>query len=124
VSPLGFRTFPLPVATLVTISGEVDIATVAELREHLRAIPDRHTVVEMSGVALLSAAGLTVLLELQDRLARPESSRSTRRKAGPFSRSSDCSPTRRQLKVRGTSGCRTVPVATHGYPGGWLTNDG
>jgi hypothetical protein len=57
-----------------------------------------------------------------DRL--PESSRSTRRKADPFSRSSDCSPTRRQLKVRGTSGCRTVPVATHGYPRGWLTIDG
>jgi anti-anti-sigma factor len=70
VSTLVVRAFPTPVATLVTISGEVDIATVGELREHLLAIPDRHTVLEMSGVALLSAAGLTVLLELQDRLAR------------------------------------------------------
>jgi anti-anti-sigma factor len=70
VSMLVVRTFPMPVATLVAISGEVDIATVAELREHLRAIPGRHTVVEMSGVELLSAAGLTALLELRDRLAR------------------------------------------------------
>ena len=70
MSTLVVHTFPMPVATLVTISGEVDIATVAGLREHLRAIPGRHTVVEMSGVELLSAAGLTVLLELQDRLAR------------------------------------------------------
>jgi anti-anti-sigma regulatory factor len=57
VSTLVVRAFPTPVATLVTISGEVDIATVGELREHLLAIPDRHTVLEMSGVALLSAAG-------------------------------------------------------------------
>ena len=70
MSTLVVRTFPMPVATLVTISGEVDIATVAELRKHLRAIPGRHTVLEMSGVELLSAAGLTALLELQDRLAR------------------------------------------------------
>ena len=56
MSPLGVRTFPLPVATLVTISGEVDIATVAELREHLLAIPGRHPGVEMSG--LLSRGGV------------------------------------------------------------------
>ncbi len=66
--PLLVRTFPMPVATLATIAGEVDIATVAQLRGQLDTIPDRSTVVEMSEVTLLSAAGVTVLLDLQDRL--------------------------------------------------------
>jgi anti-anti-sigma factor len=69
VSSLVVRTFPTPVATLVTIAGEVDITTVAELRGQLDAMPDRDTVVEISEVTLLSAAGMSVLLELQDRLA-------------------------------------------------------
>jgi anti-sigma B factor antagonist len=62
----------MPMATLVTIAGEVDIVTVPELRGHLLALPERSTVVEMSEVGLLSAAGLTVLLDLQDRLARAD----------------------------------------------------
>jgi anti-sigma B factor antagonist len=69
VPSLVVRTFPMPPATLVTIAGDVDIATVARLRGHLDAIPDRDTVVEMSEVTLLSAAGMRVLLDLQDRLA-------------------------------------------------------
>jgi hypothetical protein len=34
------RTVPMPVATLVTIAGEVDIATVGVFRRHLLAVPD------------------------------------------------------------------------------------
>lgn len=69
MASLLIRTFPMPAATLVTVAGEVDISTVAQLRGRLDTVPDRHTVVEMSDVALLSAAGVTVLLDLQDRLA-------------------------------------------------------
>jgi anti-anti-sigma factor len=60
---------PTPAATLVTVSGEVDLATVAQFRERLDAAPDCDAVLEMSDVALLSAVGLRVLLDLQDRLA-------------------------------------------------------
>jgi len=56
-------------ATLVTIVGEVDLATVAQFRERLDTAPDCDAVLEMSDVALLSAVGLRVLLDLQDRLA-------------------------------------------------------
>jgi anti-anti-sigma factor len=69
VPSLVVRTFPMPVVTLVTIAGEVDIATIAQLRGQLDAIPDRNTVVEMSQVTLLSAAGVAALLDLQHRLA-------------------------------------------------------
>jgi anti-anti-sigma factor len=60
---------PTPAATLVTVSGEVDLATVAQFRERLDTAPDCDAVLEMSDVALLSAVGLRVLLDLQDRLA-------------------------------------------------------
>jgi anti-sigma B factor antagonist len=69
VTSLVVRTFPMPGATLVTIAGEVDIATVAQLRWQLDAIPARNTVLELSELMLLSAAGVRVLLDLQDRLA-------------------------------------------------------
>jgi anti-sigma B factor antagonist len=68
VSPLLIRTFPTPVATVVNIAGEIDIAAVTELRGQLDALPDRNTVVDMSEVTLLSATGMSVLLEWQDRL--------------------------------------------------------
>jgi anti-anti-sigma factor len=60
---------PTPAATLVAILGEVDLATVAQFRERLDLVADRDVVMEMSGVALLSAVGLRALLDLQDRLA-------------------------------------------------------
>ncbi len=60
---------PTPAATLVTVSGEVDLTTVAQFRERLDTAPDCDAVMEMSDVALLSAVGLRVLLDLQDRLA-------------------------------------------------------
>jgi len=69
VTSLVVDIVPTPAATLVTIFGEADLATVAHLRERLSTVPDRDAVVEMSELALLSAVGLKVLLDLQDRLA-------------------------------------------------------
>lgn len=56
--------------TLVTMAGEIDIASAPMLRRRLLALPGASTVVELSGVRLLSAAGLTELVGLRDRLAR------------------------------------------------------
>jgi anti-anti-sigma factor len=58
--------------TLVTVSGEIDLATVGELRRHLQALPACSTVLDLSGVSLLSASGVTELLRLHDRLARAD----------------------------------------------------
>jgi anti-sigma B factor antagonist len=56
--------------TVVTVTGAIDLATAPQLRSRLDAVPDRGTVVDLAGVTLLAAAGVTVLLGLQDRLAR------------------------------------------------------
>jgi len=56
--------------TLVTIAGEVDLATVPVLRRHLHALPERSTVLDLSGVQFLSAAGVTELIDLHARLMR------------------------------------------------------
>jgi anti-sigma B factor antagonist len=58
--------------TLVTVAGEIDIAKVPTLRRHLLALPDCSTILELSGVQLLSAAGLTELVNLLDRLTRAD----------------------------------------------------
>jgi anti-anti-sigma factor len=58
-----------PPVTLVTIFGEVDLATIAQFRECLETLPDHDTVIELSDVALLSAVGMRALLDRQDRLA-------------------------------------------------------
>jgi anti-anti-sigma factor len=74
--PLEFRTVPAdlsaPDVTLLVVAGEIDIATAPQLRDHLGSLPDRHTVVDLSGVTLLGAAGLTVLLDLKHRLDRAD----------------------------------------------------
>jgi anti-sigma B factor antagonist len=57
---------------LITIAGEIDIATVPALRRHLLALPPCSTVLELSGVQLLSAAGLTELVNLRDRLTNAD----------------------------------------------------
>lgn len=56
--------------TLVTIAGEIDLVTAPALRRHLLALPERSTVLELSGVRLLSAAGLAELVDLNARLTR------------------------------------------------------
>jgi anti-sigma B factor antagonist len=58
--------------TVVTVTGEIDIATVPALRRHLLSLPDCSTILDLSGVQLLSAAGLTELVDLRDRLVRAD----------------------------------------------------
>ncbi len=56
--------------TVVTVTGEIDIATAPALRRHLLSLPGCGTVLDLSGVPLLCAAGLTELVDLHDRLTR------------------------------------------------------
>ena len=58
--------------TLVAVAGEIDIATVTTLRRHLLSLPDCSTILDLSEVSLLSAAGLTALVDLHDRLTRAD----------------------------------------------------
>ncbi len=75
MSPLLVRTLPTGVPlTLVAVVGEIDIASVPALRRHLLALPDTSTILELSGVDLLSAAGLTEVVDLRDRLAGVDAS--------------------------------------------------
>ncbi len=60
--------------TLVTVAGEIDLATAPVLRHHLHALPERSTVLELSGVRFLSAAGVTELVDLHARLTRADAS--------------------------------------------------
>ena len=59
---------PAPTATLVRVCGVVDLASIAQFRDRLETLPGRDTVMEVSEVGLLCAAGLGVLLDLQGRL--------------------------------------------------------
>ncbi len=69
------RTLPTGVPlTPVAVVGEIDIASVPALRRHLLALPDTSTILELSGVDLLSAAGLTEVVDLRDRLAGVDAS--------------------------------------------------
>lgn len=65
---IRIRTAPAP--TLVTVAGEIDVLTAPQLRDQVRTLPDVDVVLDISGVRLLAAAGLRVLLDLQDRRAR------------------------------------------------------
>ena len=71
MTQLVLRSSALPISpdtTVASVAGEIDISTVPELHEFLLRIPCRNTIVEMSGVTLLGAAGLAELLELRERL--------------------------------------------------------
>ena len=65
---IHIRTAPAP--TLVTVAGEIDVLTASELRDQVSILPDGDIVLDFSGVRLLAAAGLRVLLDLHDRRAR------------------------------------------------------
>ncbi|MGN9840288.1 STAS domain-containing protein [Nonomuraea sp. H19] len=60
----------------VTVAGELDIATIEQLRSHLLQLLQeaRHgnvaVVVEVSGLSFIDAAGLGVLVSVQDHAAR------------------------------------------------------
>lgn len=62
------RTIPAP--TLVTVAGEIDMLTAPQLRDRVLPLPDDDLVLDISGVRLCAAAGLRVMLDLQDRRAR------------------------------------------------------
>ena len=69
MSALLVRTsIPQVPPTLVTVAGDIDIASAPALHRHLLSLPDCSTILELSGVQLLSAAGLTELVDLRDRL--------------------------------------------------------
>jgi anti-sigma B factor antagonist len=71
MSALLVRTsVPQAVPTLVTVAGEIDIASAPSLRGQLLSLPACSTILDLSGVQLLSAAGLTELVDLRDRLTR------------------------------------------------------
>jgi anti-anti-sigma factor len=62
------RTTPIPI--VVTVAGEIDMSTAPQLRDQVRTLPDGDVVLDISEVRLLAAAGLSVLLDLQDRRAQ------------------------------------------------------
>lgn len=69
MSALLVRTSSAPAPpTVVTVAGEIDIASAPLLRSCLLSVPDCSTILELSGVPLLSAAGLTELVDLHTRL--------------------------------------------------------
>ena len=73
MSALLIRTsIPQAPPTLVTVAGDIDIASAPSLRCHLLSVPESSTVLDLSGVQLLSAAGLTELVDLRDRLTRAD----------------------------------------------------
>jgi len=73
MSALLIRTaIPQAPPTLVTVAGDIDIASAPSLRRHLLSVPECSTVLDLSGVQLLSAAGLTELVDLRDRLTRAD----------------------------------------------------
>jgi anti-sigma B factor antagonist len=73
MSALLIRTsIPQAPPTLVTVAGDIDIASAPSLRRHLLSVPESSTVLDLSGVQLLSAAGLTELVDLRDRLTRAD----------------------------------------------------
>ena len=97
--------------TLVTLAGEIDIGSVSTLRRHLGALSNDSTIVDMSGVRLLSAAGVTELAALRDRLAHVDKSLALAA-ARPL--------VRRILAITGLGGTvlvtDTVDAATHLIP--------
>jgi anti-sigma B factor antagonist len=70
VSALILQVRTAPVPTLVAIAGEIDLLTAPQFRDELDALPDGDVVLDLSGVRFLAAAGLSVLLDLQDRQTR------------------------------------------------------
>jgi anti-sigma B factor antagonist len=93
------RTIPAPV--LVTVAGEIDLLTAPQLRDNLRPLPDDDLILDISGVRLCSAAGLHVLLDLQNH----------RKRAGAqLVLAAPSASVRRVLCVTGLD--KTLPIAT------------
>lgn len=114
MSVLLVQVFPAQASpTLVTVAGEIDSASAPRLRRRLLALPDGGTIVELSGVRLMSAAGLTELVGLRDRLARA---------GAPLALAGARPPVRRVLTITGIAGTvvvtGTVDEATRLITGG------
>jgi anti-anti-sigma factor len=74
-SALSFTVRPhdVPPGTLVAVNGEVDLATADDLLRTLCAVAtvERHTLlVDLAGVSFFDCAGLRVVSQLQDAMAR------------------------------------------------------
>ena len=70
MSALIVRVCTAVLPTLVTVAGEIDLLTAPQLRDQVRTLPDGDVVLDTSGIRFLAAAGLRVLLDLQDSRAR------------------------------------------------------
>ncbi|WP_433243395.1 STAS domain-containing protein [Actinomadura nitritigenes] len=60
---------------VVTLTGEVDVATAGRLRDHLAALiarGARHLVLDFAGVAFIDSSGLSVLAGIHRLLSAPE----------------------------------------------------
>ncbi|QKG23522.1 STAS domain-containing protein [Actinomadura verrucosospora] len=60
---------------VVTLAGEVDVATAGRLRDHLAALlarGARHLVLDFSGVAFIDSSGLSVLAGIHRLLCTPD----------------------------------------------------
>ncbi|GAA0266424.1 hypothetical protein GCM10009527_073370 [Actinomadura nitritigenes] len=60
---------------VVTLTGEVDVATAGRLRDHLAALiarGARHLVLDFAGVAFIDSSGLSVLAGIHRLLSSPE----------------------------------------------------
>jgi len=58
---------------LVTVAGEVDVATAPELAEYLAQFTDRPVIVDLSAVSFLDSSGLNALLAAHRHLERHQS---------------------------------------------------
>lgn len=59
-----------PRPPLVTVAGEIDIATAPHLRDRVLVLPDGDVILDASRVRLLAVAGARTLLDLQGHRAR------------------------------------------------------
>lgn len=70
-SSLDVKTLhPRPGAAIVTVRGDVDLVTASQLADELNALcrtPHHQVLVDLSGVGFLSACGVTMLLDLEQR---------------------------------------------------------
>lgn len=69
--PFGVTEEPLPGGLALTVSGELDMATAPELREHLAAALDsgvKRIVVDLRDVTFMDSIGLAAVLHARSRL--------------------------------------------------------
>jgi anti-anti-sigma factor len=60
----------LRTVTLISVEGEIDLATEPTLRAALQPLPAEHLILDLTAVGFISAAGVRCLAETHDRLRR------------------------------------------------------